>query len=100
MFSLPRDTARIFRYAESMMGTGPPTERAPLLLIFGELAPRVAALVRARPLLIARLIVAPREAIHTIGAFLHLAAVDALRPKAVERQSRELRMVDSRRPTS
>jgi hypothetical protein len=50
-----------------------PTERAPLLLVFSELAPRVAALVRARPILIARLIVAPREAVHAMGAFLHLA---------------------------
>jgi hypothetical protein len=50
-----------------------PRERAPLLLVFGELAERVAALVRARPILIARLIVAPREAVHAIGAFLHLA---------------------------
>lgn len=48
-------------------------ERAPLLLVFGDLAPRVATLVRARPLLIARLIVAPPEAIHAIAAFLHLA---------------------------
>jgi hypothetical protein len=50
-----------------------PRERAPLLLVFGELAERAAALVRARPILIARLIVAPREAVHAIGAFLHLA---------------------------
>jgi hypothetical protein len=50
-----------------------PTERAPLLLVFSDLAPRVAALVRVRPLLIARLIVAPREAVHAMGAFLHLA---------------------------
>jgi hypothetical protein len=56
-------------------------ERAPLLLVFGDLAPRVAALVRARPLLIARLIVAPREAVHSIGAFLHLAP-DAARSDA------------------
>ncbi len=51
----------------------PPKERAPLLLVFGDLAPRVAALVRARPSLVARLVVAPREHIHGIGAFLHLA---------------------------
>src|SRR3954447_2077827 len=49
------------------------TERAPCLLVFGDLAPRVAKLIRARPLLIARLIVAPPEAIHAMGAFLHLA---------------------------
>jgi hypothetical protein len=56
-------------------------ERAPLLLIFGDLAGRVAALVRARPILVARLIVAPREAVHAIGAFLHLAP-DAALPDA------------------
>src|SRR3954467_3635635 len=50
-----------------------PTERAPCLLVFGDLAPRVAKLVRARPILIAHLIMAPREAVHAIGAFLHLA---------------------------
>ncbi|MBD0270524.1 MAG: hypothetical protein ICV73_01220, partial [Acetobacteraceae bacterium] len=58
-------------------GTEAPKERAPLLLVFGDLAPRVAALVRARPSLIARLIVAPREAVHAIGAFLHLAPAAA-----------------------
>jgi hypothetical protein len=57
-------------------------ERAPLLRVFGDdLAGRVAALVRARPILIARLIVAPREAVHSIGAFLYLAP-DAARPDA------------------
>jgi hypothetical protein len=54
-----------------------PRERAPLLLVFGDLAGRVAALVRARPILVARLIVAPREAVHAIGAFLHLAPAAA-----------------------
>src|SRR4051794_36673165 len=50
-----------------------PAERAPLLLVFSDLSGRMAALVRARPRLISRLMVAPREAIHSIGAFLHLA---------------------------
>jgi hypothetical protein len=50
-----------------------PKERAPLLLVFGVLAPRVAALIRARPSLVPRLIMAPREAVHAIGAYLHLA---------------------------
>src|SRR3954453_4345426 len=50
-----------------------PAERAPLLLVFCDLSGRMAALVRARPSLIPRLIVAPREAIHSIGAYLHLA---------------------------
>lgn len=54
-----------------------PNERAPCLLIFGELAPWVAKLIRARPLLIGRLIVAPPEAIHAMGAFLHLAPAAA-----------------------
>jgi hypothetical protein len=58
-----------------------PTERAPCLLVFGDLAPRVAKLVRARPILIARLILAPREAVHAIGSFLHLAP-DAARSDA------------------
>src|SRR3954463_16675314 len=58
-----------------------PTERAPCLLVFGGLAPRVAKLVRARPILIARLILAPREAVHAIGAFLHLSP-DATRSDA------------------
>ena len=55
-----------------------PQERAPLLLVFGVLAPRVASLIRARPTLVARLIVAPREAVHAVGAFLHLAPGAAL----------------------
>jgi hypothetical protein len=54
-------------------------ERAPLLLVFGELAPRIAALVRLRPSLVARLIVAPREAVHSVTAFLYLAP-DATKP--------------------
>src|SRR4051812_2523405 len=58
-----------------------PTERAPLLLVFDELAGRMAALLRARPALVARLIVAPREAVHSVGAFLPLAP-DAARPDA------------------
>jgi hypothetical protein len=57
--------------------TESPKERAPLLLVFGDLAPRVAALVRARPSLVARLVVAPREHIHSVGAFLHLSAAAA-----------------------
>lgn len=73
----------------------PPIERAPCLLVFGDLSGRVAALVRARPSLIARLIVAPREAIHSIGAFLHLAPEAAQSDAAVaaaigERHPRDL----------
>ena len=48
-------------------------ERAPLLLVFGDLAERVAGLLRVRPGLIPRLVVAPREVIHSIGAYLYLA---------------------------
>jgi hypothetical protein len=51
-----------------------PPERAPLLLLFNDLAPRVAVLVRTRPTLVHRLIVAPREAVHAIAAYLYLAA--------------------------
>jgi hypothetical protein len=50
-----------------------------MLLVYGDLAGRMAALVRTRPALIARLVVAPREAVHAIGAFLHLAP-DAAQP--------------------
>jgi hypothetical protein len=57
------------------------SERAPLLLIFGIHSSRMATLIRERPNLTARLIVAPREALHVVGAFLHLAP-DATRPDA------------------
>jgi hypothetical protein len=72
-----------FRYAMEMNENSnkTPSERAPLLLVFSDLAPRVAALIRARPLLIARLVVAPPEAIHAIGAFLHLSP-DSANPDA------------------
>src|SRR3954463_1477241 len=56
-------------------------ERAPLLLTFGDLADRVAGLIRIQPSLVARLIVAPREAVHATAAFLHLAPY-AARPDA------------------
>jgi hypothetical protein len=48
-------------------------ERAPLLLVFGSLADRVAEILRARPSLTARIAFAPPEAIHAIAAFLYLA---------------------------
>jgi hypothetical protein len=48
-------------------------ERAPILRVFGPLAGRVAGLVRACPSLVTRLVVAPRPAIHAMGAYLHLA---------------------------
>jgi hypothetical protein len=57
----------------SESSTKMPGERAPLLLNFGNHASRMAALIRERPNLTARLIVAPREALHAIGAFLHLS---------------------------
>jgi hypothetical protein len=71
-----RDKPQRFDYVETMQNSqsGIPTERAPLLLVFSDLAGRMAALVRVRPSLIANLIVAPREAIHSVGAYLHLAA--------------------------
>jgi hypothetical protein len=56
-----------------------PNERAPLLLVFGDLAGRVAALIRAQPLLIPRLMLAPRASVHATAIFLHLAP-DAARP--------------------
>ncbi|MGG5890986.1 hypothetical protein ACLF3G_28300 [Falsiroseomonas sp. HC035] len=56
----------------------PSCERAPILLVFDDLAPRVAGLLRAQPALAARLIFAPRSAIHAVGAFLHLAPAAAL----------------------
>jgi hypothetical protein len=48
-------------------------ERAPLLLVFGSLADRVAEILRSRPSLTARIAFAPPEAIHAIAAFLYLA---------------------------
>jgi hypothetical protein len=60
----------------------PPRERAPLLRVFSDtLAGRVAGLIRQRPLLISRLITAPPEAIHSVGAYLHLSP-DAMKPDA------------------
>jgi hypothetical protein len=60
-----------------------PRERSPLLRVFGDdLAHRVASLIRSRPILIARLITAPPEAIHSIGAYLHMSP-DAAKPDAV-----------------
>jgi hypothetical protein len=48
-------------------------ERAPLLLVFGSLADRVAALLRTQPSLVPRLVFAPRAAVHATAAFLYLA---------------------------
>lgn len=49
------------------------TERAPVLLVFGLHAARMADLVRLRPSLLTRLAYAPRPAMHATGAWLHLA---------------------------
>lgn len=57
-----------------MQESKPLTERAPLIRVFGDLAPRIAQLLRADPALATRLTFAPREAIHAIAAYLHLAA--------------------------
>lgn len=54
-------------------------ERAPLLRVFGDLASRVAALIRAEPLLIPRLMLASKASVHATAIFLHLAS-DAARP--------------------
>jgi hypothetical protein len=51
----------------------PVNERAPILLVFGDLSVRVAGLLRVRPSLTVKVVFAPRAAIHSIGAFLHLA---------------------------
>jgi hypothetical protein len=48
-------------------------ERAPLLLVFGSLADRMADILRSRPSLTARIAFAPAETIHAIAAFMHLA---------------------------
>lgn len=48
-------------------------ERAPCLVVFGPLAARVAAILRARPSLIATIAFAPPEAIHSIAVYLYLA---------------------------
>src|ERR1700722_10108217 len=48
------------------------TEQSPVLRIFSGLAARVAVLLRLNPSLLRRVAFAPRPAIHSIGAFLHL----------------------------
>src|SRR5687767_13918283 len=81
--SPPRDKISSFGYAgfEKRIRNEHPMERAPLLLLFGDPAERVAVLIHAQPLLIPRLIVAPREAVHAIAAYLYLAP-DAAQPDA------------------
>jgi hypothetical protein len=48
-------------------------ERAPLLLVFGSLADRMAAILAGRPGLTSRIAFAPPEAIHAIAIFLYFA---------------------------
>ncbi len=48
-------------------------ERAPMLLVFGPHAARMASLVRVRPSLLSRIAFAPPSAVHAIGGFLYLA---------------------------
>ena len=48
-------------------------ECAPLLLVFGPLAGRVAGLVRVCPDILPRIVLAPRRAIHSIATFLYFA---------------------------
>src|ERR1700722_2987541 len=48
------------------------TEQSPVLRIFSGLAARVGVLLRLNPSLLQRVAFAPRPAIHSIGAFLHL----------------------------
>jgi hypothetical protein len=68
-------------YPISMSDPSYPHERAPVLRLFGDHATRMATLLRIRPSLLVRIAYAPRRAIHSIGAFLFLAA-DAGRPDA------------------
>ena len=70
-------------------------ERAPLLLMFGSLADRMANILRSRPSLTARIAFAPPETIHAIAALLHLAPEAAGSDTEVgdfieQRDSREL----------
>ena len=53
--------------------TNPTDERAPLLLVFGTLANRMAGILAGRHGLTSRMLYAPPEAIHAIAAFLYLA---------------------------
>ena len=69
-----------------------PTERAPAILIFGPLADRVAGLLRSRPSLTAKITFAPREAIHSIAAFLYLA------PEADDADAEVARLIDASDP--
>jgi hypothetical protein len=70
-------------------------ERAPILRIFGDHAGRMAKLLRLNPALLQRIVYAPRSAIHSMGAFLHLAP-ESCRPDQTvaeildERDPREL----------
>jgi hypothetical protein len=48
-------------------------ETAPVLRIFGDHAALVAKMLRFNPLLMRRVMYAPRPVIHSIGAFLHLS---------------------------
>jgi len=50
----------------------PSAEDAPALRVFGDHAPRIAALLRVRPSLAPRLLFAPTRAVHALGAALHL----------------------------
>lgn len=56
-----------------MISCGEPKRReaAPALKVWGPLAPRIVALIAARPLLSRRVLCAPSRAMHAMGAFLH-----------------------------
>ncbi len=69
-------TDRWYRHSDFALMSAPttaPRERAPLLLVFGPLADRMADVLRSRPSLIGRIAFAPPGAIHAVAAFLYLA---------------------------
>jgi hypothetical protein len=67
-------------------------EKAPILRVFGDLAARVGVLLRLNPSLLQRVAFAPRPAIHSIGAFLHLS------PEACRPDSTVAAILDQRDP--
>jgi hypothetical protein len=70
------------------------TEAAPMLSVWGRLAPTVARLIRHNPDLAGRLTLAPESTIHCIAAFLHCRAddvdVDRLAHEVATRDARDL----------
>jgi hypothetical protein len=67
-------------------------ERAPILRIFGDHCARMAILLRLNPLLLQRVVYAPRPAIHAMGAFLHLS------PEALQSDATVAAMLEASNP--